>query len=139
MRQIGSRLLWVGNAGDLLDPRLVLNTGIAAVVELADSEPLAVLPRELIRLRFPLCDGTGNPAWLLQFAASSVAELLRAEIPTVVCCGYGLSRSVCIAAAAIAIAECRTLEETLREVAEAGPADVSPGLLVELKAAMMAT
>src|SRR5262245_49266571 len=68
MRQVPGRALWLGNAGDLRDARALLAAGIAAVVELADSEPLAVLPRELVRCRFPLSDGGDNPLWLVRLA-----------------------------------------------------------------------
>src|SRR5690242_21420772 len=124
MRQVAGRALWLGHAGDLRDPRVVLATGIEAVVELADSEPMAVLPRELVRCRFPLSDGGMNPPWLLRLASESVAALLRAGVPILVCCSCGLSRSVCIAAAGIAVAEGRTLDDSLSVVAESGPADV---------------
>lgn len=62
MRQVAGRSLWLGNGADLLDARAVLAAGVQAGVELADSEQLAVLPRELVRLRFPLSDGGDNPA-----------------------------------------------------------------------------
>jgi hypothetical protein len=99
MRQVAGRALWLGNPGDTRDPRTVLDAGIEAVVELADNEPLAVLPRELVRCRFPLSDGGENPNCLLRFAAESVATFLRAKVPTLVCCSGGMNRSVCIAAA----------------------------------------
>lgn len=95
MRQVPGRALWLGNAGDLRDARAVLAAGIAAIVELADSEPFAVLPRELIRCRLPLSDGGDKPAWLLRLAVESVAALLRASVPVLVCCSAGMSRSVC--------------------------------------------
>jgi hypothetical protein len=38
----------LGNAGDLQDARAAMAAGIEAVVELADSEPFAVLPCELV-------------------------------------------------------------------------------------------
>src|SRR5215468_3039219 len=104
MRQVVGRTLWLGNSGDLRDPRAVMAAGIAAVVELADSEQLAVLPRDLVRCRFPLSDGGDNPPWLLRLAAESVAALLRAGVPTLVCCASGLSRSVCVAAGGLALA-----------------------------------
>jgi protein-tyrosine phosphatase len=107
--------------------------GIEAVVELADSEQLAILPRELVRCRFPLSDGGMNPPWMLQLAIESVAALLRAGVPTIVCCSCGLSRSVCIAAAGIFVAEGRTLDESLSAVVKSGPADVSPRLLAQLR------
>jgi len=63
MRQIPGRALWLGHSGDLRRPDVVLSAGIEAVVELADSEQLAPLPRELVRCRFPLSDGGDNPSW----------------------------------------------------------------------------
>ena len=136
MRQIPGRSLWLGHAGDLRDTRAILAAGIAAVVELADSEQFAVLPRELVRCRFPLSDGGDNPPWLLRLAIESVAALLRAGVPTLVCCSAGMSRSVCVATGAVALAEGRPLNEVVAEVVGTGPADVSPRLLVQLRAAM---
>ncbi len=136
MRQVAGRALWLGNAGDLRDARAVLAAGIEAVVELADSEPSVTLPRELVRCRFPVSDGGDNAAWLLKLAVESVAALLRAGIPTLVCCSAGMSRSVCVAAGALSLAEGRLLEETLLAIVGAGPADVSPGLLAQIREAL---
>ena len=137
MRRVIGRALWLGHSGDLRDGRALLDAGVAAVVELADSEPLAVLPRELIRCRFPLSDGGDNPPWLLNLAVESVAAMLRASIPVLICCSAGLSRSVCIAVGAISLAESRPLTEALSEVVGSGPADVSPGLLAQLQQALL--
>ena len=128
--------MWLGNAGDLRDPRNLLDQGIDAVIELADNELSTVLPRELIHCRFPLSDGGENPSWLLRLACESVAALLRANVPTLVCCSNGLSRSVCIAAGGIALAEDRPLKESLSLVANSGPADVSPELFKQLQNAI---
>jgi protein-tyrosine phosphatase len=128
--------LWLGNAGDLRDARALLAEGIAPVVELADSEPLAPLPRDLVRCRFPLSEGGDNPSWLLRLAADSVAAFLRAGIPVAVCCSAGMSRSVCVAAAALALAEGRRLSDALALVAVAGPADVSPRLWTQFLRAL---
>ena len=136
MRQVGDRRLWIGHAGDLREARAVLAAGIEAVMELADSEPFAKLPRELVRCRFPLSDGGSNSAWLLRLAAETLASLLRARVPTLVCCASGLSRSVCLAAAGMALAESIPLRDALDLVAETGPADVSPGLLAEIQEAL---
>jgi protein-tyrosine phosphatase len=114
----------------------VLEAGIEAIVELADSEPMAVLPRELVRCRFPLSDGGSNPPWLLRMASDAVAALVRAGVPALVCCAGGLSRSVCIAAGGVAAAEGRPLDEALALVVGSGPADVSPGLLAQLRDAL---
>lgn len=136
MRQVAGRALWLGNAGDLRDARAVLAAGVEAVVELADSEQLAVLPRELIRCRFPLSDGGDNQAWLLRLAAETVAALLRAGVPGLICCSAGMSRSVCVAAAGVALAEGRPLAETLTEVVASRPVDLSPALLAQLQQAL---
>ncbi|HEY7313319.1 MAG TPA: dual specificity protein phosphatase [Gemmataceae bacterium] len=133
MRQVSDRALWLGNASDLRDARAVLAVGITAVVELADSEPFAVLPRELVRCHFPLSDGGDNPPWLVRLAVESVAALLRAGVPVLVCCSAGMSRSVCVAAGGVARAEGRPFAECLSAVVGSGPADVSPGLLVQLR------
>ncbi len=138
MRQVAGRTLWLGHAGDLRDPRAILAVGVEAVVELADSEPPAVLPRDLVRCRFPLSDGGENPPWLLKLAAESVASLLRANVPTLVCCAGGMSRSVCVAAGGVSLAEGRSLAEALTAVVGTGPADVSPGLLAQLRDALAA-
>lgn len=135
MRQVG-RALWLGNAGDLRDARAVLSAGIEAVVELAYSEELALLPRSLIRCRYPLSDGGDNPPWLLRMAVESTVALLRAGVPVLVCCSAGMSRSVCIAAAAVALAEGRPINDTLQEIAGSGPTDVSPALLAQLRDAL---
>jgi protein-tyrosine phosphatase len=137
MRQVAGLPLWLGNAGDLRDVRAVLAAGARAVVELADSEPFATLPRELVRCRFPLSDGGDNPVWLLRLAAESVAALLRARVPVLVCCSAGMSRSVCVAAAGVALAEDESLAEALAAVVGSGPADVSAGLLVQLQQALV--
>jgi protein-tyrosine phosphatase len=136
MRQVTGRLLWLGHAGDIRDPRELLAADVEAVIELADNEPFGLLPRHLIRCRFPLADGSGNPTWLLRLAADLVAALVRARVPTLVCCASGMSRSVCIAAAGVAIAEGRPLEEALTIVLGTGPRDVSPGLLIQVQEAL---
>ena len=132
MRRIAGRQLWIGHAGDLRDARAILDAGIAAVVELADSEPHAVLPRDLIRCRFPLSDDGNNPPWLIRLAARSVAELLQAGVPILVCCSAGMSRSVCTTSAGLALAEKITFEETMKLVVGNGPADVSPGFYSQM-------
>ena len=133
MRQVFGRRLWIGNAGDMRDPRTLLATGVEVVVELADNEQFASLPRDLIRFRFPLSDAGANPDWLLRLAIDSVAALVKATVPTLVCCGCGLNRSVCVVAAGLALSDGRPLDEVLVAVAKAGPADVSPALLARIR------
>jgi protein-tyrosine phosphatase len=133
MRKVSEYALWIGNRGDLEDVRLVLNLGIEAVLELADSEPFATLPRDIVRCRFPISDGGDNFPWLLRLAVETVATLLKHKIPVLVCCSAGMSRSICVAAGGIAIANGRTLAESLTVIVEDGPADVSPALFWQLQ------
>jgi hypothetical protein len=136
MRRIEGRRLWIGNAGDLRQPAAIFELGIEAVVEVADSEPMATLPRELVRHRFPLSDGGDNALGLLRLAAEAVAGLLREGMPTLVCCSAGMSRSICVAAGGLSLAEGRPLLEALALVIGMGPADVSPLLFAQMRQAL---
>lgn len=133
MRQVAGYSLWLGHTGDIRDLHGVLSAGIAAVVDLALNEPPENLPRELAYCRFPLLDGAGNHAWLLNAAVETVLGLLRSKTPTLVFCSAGLSRTPVIAAAAIDRFQGCPLAEALLTVTQSGPADVSPGLLYEIE------
>lgn len=129
MRKVAGFPTWIGHAGDLAEPRAILDLCIEAVVELADSEPFATLPRGLIRLRFPISDdGENRPEWL-RSAIFAIADLIREEIPTLVACSAGMSRSALLTSAAIASATDQPFAEILRQVTSHGPVDLSPGLL----------
>src|SRR5262249_51838653 len=102
MRRVPGYALWLGHAGDVRNLQGILAASIRAVVDLASSEPPAPLTRELVYCRFPLVDGPENPLWLIRTAVETVACLVRSETPALIACGAGLSRSPCIAAAALA-------------------------------------
>jgi hypothetical protein len=110
--------------------------GIEAVVELAIDELPAPLPRDLVHGRFPLVDGGGNPPWLLRAAVEMVAGLLRAGVPTLVCCGAGLSRTPAVAAAALATARGWPIDQGLLLITQSSPADVSPALWADVGSAL---
>lgn len=99
-------------------------------------EPTASLTRELVYCRFPLIDGAGNPAWLLQAAVETVAHLLRRGVPTLVACGAGMSRTPAVAGAALALVRGYPLAEGLTLVSRSGVADVSPALWAEIEVAV---
>src|SRR5579864_520702 len=120
MRQIAGFSLWLGHVGDVRDLRAVLASGVLAVVDLALNEPPATVTRELVYCRFPLIDGAGNPPWLLRAAVDCVAHLLHSGTPTLVYCGAGMSRSPCIAAAAIASVRGCSPDEALTWVTKSG-------------------
>jgi hypothetical protein len=133
VRQVPGFSLWLGHAGEVRDSHGVLAAGIIAVVDLAIQEPPARLIRELIYCRFPLVDSSGNPPWLLRAAVETVAAMLRSGAPTLVGCSMGLSRSPCIAGAAVALVRGCPADEGLVAVLGSAPADVSPGLWTDVR------
>ena len=128
MNQIENRRLWIGHAGDGRDVPGLLQRRIRAVVQLAIEEPPLQLPRELIYYRIPLLDGDGNSDRLIQLAIDAVAHLIREQMPLLVCCSGGMSRSPAIVAAAFSQIEQVDPRECLKAVSESHPSDVSPGL-----------
>lgn len=126
MREIIPSQLWIGNAGDVRDQRRLHETGIFAIVDLAFEESHPPLARELIYCRIPLTDGSGNAPELVAAAIEAAASLIRKEIPTLVACSAGMSRSPSIAAAALAIVCKQPPSEVLEELTAKGPHDISP-------------
>jgi hypothetical protein len=134
MRKVDEFPLWIGTARDARDIKGVLDAGIEAVVDLAALCEPVTPTRELVYLRFPLVDGGDNPPWLICAAVHAVEGLARLEVPTLVACDGGMSRSVVVAAAALWF---RTPgvspDEVLRKVTHGGPADVHPALWNDVK------
>ena len=108
--------------------------GIEAVVQVAAEEPPLSPPRGLLYQRFPLLDGSGNSPGLLMLAVGAVAALVSLRVPTLVCCGMGLSRSPAVAAVALAIVGRESPDDVLRMLATRHPVDVSPGFWGEIRA-----
>lgn len=132
MRQVEPYSLWLGHAGDGGDCQAILAADIKAVVQLAAEEPPLGLPRELISCRFPLVDGPGNDLKLMDLATTTVANLLEKNIPVLVCCGGGMSRSPAVAAAALSMVYQESPDDCLKQIAEHHPADVVPGLWADV-------
>ena len=128
MREILPNQLWIGNAGDGRDPERLLAAGVVAVINLAAEEPSPVLPRSMVYCHFPLMDGAQDGQGILDVTIQTVVSLLTAQIPTLVYCGAGMSRSPAIVAAALSIVQCGSPEEKLREIVAGHPHDVSPHL-----------
>lgn len=126
MREIIPRLLWTGNAFDARDLKMVFDYRIEAIIDVALEEPPLLAPRELVYCRFPLLDGQGNPPALIEAAISTALILLKADVPTLLCCSGGMSRSPAIAAAVIALRDGLPPNEALKRIGAAGPHDVSP-------------
>ncbi len=132
MTQILPHQLWLGHAGDGRDFQQVFEVGIEAVVQLGAEEPVVQAPRDLIEVRIPLLDGPGNRAESLTLAIRTVAALLTLRVPTLVCCGAGMSRSPCIAAAALAMTSGESPGQALRRIVDQRRCDVTPGLWNEV-------
>ena len=128
MREILPNQLWIGNAGDGRDPERLLQNGVVAVINLAAEEPSPVLPRSMIYCHFPLMDGVQDNQAALRVAIQTVASLLKNQVPTMVYCGAGMSRSPAVVAAALSIVQGGSPEEKLKEIVAGYPRDVSPQL-----------
>lgn len=133
MREVVPGRIWIGNALDVDDIRRVLDAGIEAIVDLAIQEVPPRMTRETIYLRFPLNDGAGNSANTLRTILESVASLLRRQIPTLIFCSAGMSRSPSVAAFALALAENRDPHDCVAQILDDGPRDVSPLLWQSLE------
>jgi protein-tyrosine phosphatase len=133
MHQVKPYPLWIGHAGDGRNFRQVFDNGIEAIVQLAVEEAPLQPPHELIYYRIPLIDGTGNAPILLDLAIHSVATLHKNGVPTLVCCGGGMSRSPAIVAGALSAVEQKPLDDCLKIVTESYPADVLPGLWEKIR------
>ena len=131
MRRIEPHHIWIGHAGDGRNFRLMFETGIRAVVQLALEESPLATPRDLMLIRVPLIDG-GNEQQVLRFAVIAVEHMLRSQLPTLVCCGAGMSRSPAVTAIALSRVEQRSPQECLAEITRNAAADVSTTLWQEL-------
>jgi hypothetical protein len=126
MRRVGELHLWIGNARDKRDVNQLHARGVEAVVDLAHEELPVGLPRELAYLRFPLSDDEGDEPDFLRHAIACVERLIRDEVPTLVACSAGTSRSPTVVAAALAsIRGTRAIDEAVKLPS---PLDLSPGL-----------
>ena len=105
-------------------------------MQVATEETPLSPPRELMYHRFPLVDGSGNSPSVLMLAVELVASLVRLRVPTLVCCGMGLSRSPAVAAAALAIVRREPPDEVLRMLATYHAVDVSPAFWGEVRAVL---
>jgi len=128
MREIIPNILWIGNAGDARNVQSVMDAGVQVVIDLAIEEPPFLLPREIISCRIPLLDGEGNHPARIRSAVDFITQFVKEQIPTLVACSGGMSRSPLIVSAVVATIEAITFDEAVRRVTTAGPCDLSPKL-----------
>ncbi len=132
MREIIPQRLWLGNALDR-EPRRLYDLGIAALVDLALEELPAQMTRDMMYCRFPLVDGAGNSPAVLATAIETTASLIRKQVPLLVTCAAGMSRSPAIIAAALTIVRDDSPDECLQRLVAGQPHDVSPSLWADAK------
>ena len=135
IREIHPSRLFIGNALDARDLRQLHDNGIGAVVDLAINEPPAQLARDMIYCRIPINDGDGNTNSIITFAVQCVVALMHDHNRTMVACSAGMSRSLAVAAAALAITTGREPDDCLTFIATGAPHDVSPILWSRVKSA----
>ena len=129
IRNVYSGLLFIGDAASARDLRLLYDSKLNAVVDLAVSEPPAQLGRDLICCRFPLHDDGSNSSLLLLTARHVITTLIQRNHRTLVACSAGMSRSPVMAAAAISVLTKEPLVDALARVVADSPRDVSPAFL----------
>ncbi len=135
MREIVPSILWLGNAQDATMENVMANE-ISAVVDLAMEELSPNLPRGTLYYRFPIVDGEQLRSHVLRLAIESLSSLLENEIPTLIFCSAGMSRSPSVAAAALSLVDQGKLEDHLQKVVEGHPHDISPTLWNDIKIAL---
>ncbi len=133
IRDVYLGLLYVGNALDARDNRMLYDMSIKAVVDLAMNETPAQLGRDLIYCRFPINDGDGYSDEILQIAIQTVCTLVQDRMSTLVACSAGMSRAPSIASASIAVITKQHPDDCLRALIENSPNDVSPILWEHVK------
>ena len=126
MHEIHTSLLWIGNAFDVRDNRVLFDAEIATVIDLAAEEQPASPPRQLIYCRYPLNDGGGNDEVVLSQLLRTLVGLLESNKRTLVACSAGRSRSPTIAAFGLALHLSQKPEEIIERIAEVKPLEVSP-------------
>lgn len=134
MNVIIPNLLWTGNAADARNPGPLLEIGIRGVVDLALEEPPPRLTRDMLVCRFPIIDGGGNRLEVLSAAVVTTAALLHRQVPLLVACSGGMSRSPAVAAAALALDRRKRPDVVLRECFEGKPCDLSAALWLDIEA-----
>ena len=137
MRRVAGKLLWVGHVGEAADAKLLGLHRIGAMVDLAIDEVPTLGSRERVYCRFPLMDGAGNSPWLIRGALQCAAMLVRVNVPTLIFCGAGMSRSPSIAAGTLALVSGDAPAACLALLTRDGPADVSPGLWNDVAGAVL--
>jgi protein-tyrosine phosphatase len=110
-----------------------MQAGVLAVIDLAGEQVMPTLPRSLIYCRFPILDGQQSSRVILYSAIETLVPLLKKEIPTLVYCGAGMSRSPAVIAGALSLFQGGDPNDQLRQIVLGHPHDVSPQLWQDVR------
>jgi protein-tyrosine phosphatase len=94
------------------------------------------LGREIVYCRFPLMDGGGNSPVVLRAAVEITVRFAKENVPTLVACGAGMSRSPAVVTMALAKIDGRSPDECLAALVAGQPHDVSPLFWDDLQRAL---
>jgi hypothetical protein len=133
MRKVDPYSLWVGSIVDGWNLQGLHGQGIRAIIDLASNEAPIKLTRDLMYCRVPIVDGVGNDRVLLRLALDTLEALVRADVPTLVFCSAGMSRSPAFAAAAVARISQQPLVDCLAQITAGHAHDVGAGLICDMQ------
>ena len=133
MREIIPGILWIGNRNDIHNLSSLYEQNIQAILDLAIEEPPLNLNRDLVNCRFPIIDGEGNTQGFLETVIQTTVSLIRNQVPLIVICSAGMSRSPVIVAASLSMIKDQPPDEILEELVEDHPNDVSIPLWNDVK------
>ena len=136
MRKIEPYSLWVGSIVDGWNLRELHNTGVRAIVDLASNEAPIKLTRDLTYCRFPIVDGLGNDRTTLRVAIDTLTALVQADVPTLVFCSAGMSRSPLIAAAVVSRMSGQPLVDCVSQITTGHAHDVGAALICDVQEAL---
>jgi len=121
--------LHVGDRADARDVESIRDAGITAVLRLTHGAPPAY-PDSVTVVECPLVDGPQNDPANVRDAVARLTTLLYADETVLVHCSAGSSRSVAVAAAALARLNGTDVETALERLRSAHPgADPHPALV----------
>ncbi|PSP99545.1 protein phosphatase [Halobacteriales archaeon QS_4_70_19] len=106
--------LYVGGIEAAADGAILRAAGIRTVVALTHTEPTGGYPDEVYVVREPVRDGPDHDGVAFERAVAATRRALVAGEPTLVHCSAGSSRSVTVAATALACATDRDLDGAVR-------------------------
>ena len=132
MFEVIPKRLWQSGGSPMRDIKLIRQLGIAALVDVAYEEPIPKLSHEIIYCRVPILDGEGNHPARLRLLLNTTSSLIQDEVPTLVACSLGISRSRCVVAAALALAQGQRPDQVLDEIFDDDARSANPALWDDL-------